>query len=148
MTYTLISGSSAVTRDIDKATIPNDPNNRDWIAYQAWLAQGNTPNPAPAPLSFPLTIASWQGVALMRSTAFDPSQSPPDYQAIVAGQTNLYGAVKALVNASNNQALIAYFEFSPTFFYGDALLSLLASELGLSDNQVLTMFNQAAALSI
>jgi hypothetical protein len=32
----------------DNATIPNDPENTDWQAYQEWLAQGNTPLPPEA----------------------------------------------------------------------------------------------------
>lgn len=47
MAYTLIANSTSVTRDSDGATIPNDPRNCDWQAYQLWLAAGNTPNPAP-----------------------------------------------------------------------------------------------------
>ena len=49
MTYTLIANSTSVTRDADGATIPADPRNADWQVYQAWLAAGNTPNPAPTP---------------------------------------------------------------------------------------------------
>ena len=41
--YTL--NESGVTRS-DGASIPADPENRDWQAYQEWLAEGNTP-PAP-----------------------------------------------------------------------------------------------------
>lgn len=26
--------------------VPNDMGNRDWVAYQAWLTDGNTPTPA------------------------------------------------------------------------------------------------------
>lgn len=26
--------------------IPNDPDNKDWVEYQAWLALGNEPDPA------------------------------------------------------------------------------------------------------
>jgi hypothetical protein len=32
----------------DYVSIPNDPENTDWQAYQEWLAQGNTPLPPEA----------------------------------------------------------------------------------------------------
>jgi len=35
-----------ILRISDNANIPSDPKNRDWVAYQEWLAQGNTPDPA------------------------------------------------------------------------------------------------------
>ena len=30
--------------------IPNDPKNKDWMAYLAWLEEGNTPEPVDAPV--------------------------------------------------------------------------------------------------
>ncbi|MDR3495359.1 MAG: hypothetical protein P4L82_12230 [Ancalomicrobiaceae bacterium] len=51
MTYSLPGGSniSGVIRDVDGASIPADPANADWRAYQAWLGEGNAPAPYVTP---------------------------------------------------------------------------------------------------
>jgi|TARA_R110000823_G_scaffold207721_1_gene338248 hypothetical protein len=39
-------GSSSITRLSDGANIPPTEENMDWRAYQQWLSEGNTPEPA------------------------------------------------------------------------------------------------------
>lgn len=57
--YQLITNSDGVLRVEDNAHIPNDGGNRDWQAFLAWKAEGNTPDPPPPDLS--PRDATWLG---------------------------------------------------------------------------------------
>ena len=43
---TTLNGLTPVLRKTDGAVIPHDENNRDYQAYLAWVAEGNTADPA------------------------------------------------------------------------------------------------------
>jgi hypothetical protein len=49
MLYKLFNNAEGLLISIlrfDGCSIPTDPDNTDYIAYLAWLAEGNTPLPA------------------------------------------------------------------------------------------------------
>lgn len=56
MAYKLTNLNGGIIRLMDRAHIPPDGRNSDWIEYQRWLASGNTPQPAD-PLPPPLDIS-------------------------------------------------------------------------------------------
>ena len=54
--YRLVPGG--VIRVADNASIPNDPDNRDWRGYDEWVAQGGVPDPVAVPEPDPAELAA------------------------------------------------------------------------------------------
>jgi len=65
-----ILSESGVIRTSDNASIPNADGNRDWQAYQEWLADGNTPAPY---VPEPVTV---EQVEAQRRQAFQQEADP------------------------------------------------------------------------
>ncbi len=131
MTYSLLSGSSFITRDADGACIPADPRNADWQAYQAWLATGNTPTPAVAP---PAPVPSCQLWQLQAVTT--PAQ---------------WAGVTAAVAALDNPAVSAFFAHGTNVIPANSttLLALGASlSPPMAAAQVTALVAQASAIAI
>ena len=53
MPNTTVGPATSIRRLADNAFIPMDPDNRDYAEYLAWLAEGNQPLPADAPVQNP-----------------------------------------------------------------------------------------------
>ena len=68
--YQSIQDSTSIKRIADGAFIPADPANMDYAVYLAWLAEGNTPEPAPIdppPMQFELDQRRYQKRAEVQS---------------------------------------------------------------------------------
>jgi hypothetical protein len=71
--YQLTTGTY-ITRTADGASIPADPLNADYRVYLAWVAAGNTPDPAPPA---PAPTLPQQAEALLSSGLTITSTSTP-----------------------------------------------------------------------
>ena len=57
----VLTANDAVIRRRDGARIPDDQSNRDWVAFQDWLAAGGVPDPyVPPPEPVPAEISDRQ----------------------------------------------------------------------------------------
>ncbi len=133
MTYTLLSPQSlfsGVIRDVDHALIPDEPANTSWQEYQAWLAEGNTPNPyVPPPPAIPQQVPMWAVRTVLQNDG-------------------LFDQAQALITASTDNALKNVWEYGNFADRNSQSIATLASALGLTSEQVDKMFTDANNLVV
>lgn len=122
-----LTNTTAIIRLTDIACIPADPANTDYANYLAWLAEGNTPEPADVPEPSIPTVVSMRQARL----------------ALL--QSGLLGVVNQAITAGNEADKIAW-EYATEVQRSDTLVQNLASGLGLSEQDLDNLFLLASTL--
>jgi hypothetical protein len=115
--------TSGVKRLSDGAFIPADNGNRDWIAYQAWIATGNVPSPVVASAPAPIVVSA---ASLRR--ALDAKGWLVAVRAAVAGANPL---TQELWTAAS------------IFPIDDPMVAAVAQAIGKTPDDVLAVFQLA-----
>lgn len=82
----------------DGATIPADPSNADYRAYEAWVAAGNAVTPYGGPAMNVPTCQLWQIEAICNAPPSGLGFTPPTWATVTSA-----------VAAQNNAAATAFF---------------------------------------
>lgn len=146
MTYTL-TDTTAVIRDEDGASIPFDTGNRDYVAYLAWVAEGNTPSPyVPPPPVVPQTISDRQ---FFQQAAIAGLITQPE--ALAAVQTGtvpavLMSVVDGLQDETQRFSAQMVLAGATVFERNHPLTEAVGAALGWSSEQIDAFFIAAAGL--
>lgn len=120
--------TDAVVRLTDNMII--GPEQEEWTEYQAWLAEGNTPLEAdPIPVYVPPVVPMWA-------------------VRVVLKNHNLFDQAQAAIDASDNKAIKAIWEYGNTANRDSPAIATLAATLNLSEEQVDNMFIEAYQINV
>lgn len=135
MTTYKLSGEGYVLRDGSVKVPTNLPwcaQNPDFIQYQAWLSAGNTPEPAdPSAAPVPPAVTMRQArLALLGAGLLD----------------DVGPAIAAIPDAVTRRAAEIEWEFSNELQRGNPFVEQLGGALGLTADEVDSLFIQAKSL--
>ena len=109
----------------DGWSIPSDPQNTDYAAYLAWLAEGNTPEPADPIDTTPQSVSPLQAKAELLDRG-------------------LLDDVEAIVNASENPILPLAWNTASEFNRQSPMIVGVAQAMGWDDAYLDDLFTEAA----